>query len=586
MDASSATTGLHSARSRHATRYLERPASVASFAYLLMILAFGGAAVCWMMQRSNARNLANPALAFEIARAAGLLLVNVYLVSCLVLMYRCWSLIQDGQTAVSPGKAIGFLFVPFLNFVWLFVAIFGLALAMNRYADRHRFIAPRASALLGLAASIYALLLPIPFVGIGCGILFLLVMPMYMASIYRSGLCFCAGNERFTDDDEPIAGPMVSRVARLAGTVAITLSVIGVSLTVVGIIGAQAPGPESAAAFFVVLPTGIGSLLFAWVAARVAARSNHRLHWHWNMPRKARQVLEWPDAEPDRLRAIRRRGRDLATPSRYATLCSFLALFVLLVAAIVHRPAIEGRWDTVWVRESLFGVGFLFLALAVTGWALFLYRAWAMIQDGQTPVSPGLAVGLLFVPVWVFVAVFGLAWAMNRYADRHRMPAPRASLLLGFAVSFYMLLAPIPYFGWAAGVLLLFLMPMYMASIERTAVELCEANQQAADANSGPITSRPMVTRFAGYAGVLAILLPLISVIGIGAGVLGLQSGPRGAEENMWFYTVVAGMFCLVLAGVLAALAARSNRTLDQRAEAADAEGGPEEWEEEDMPDG
>jgi hypothetical protein len=55
----------------------------------------------------------------------------------LVLLGRCWSTIQDGMTEISVGKAIGFLFIPFFNFYWVFQAFHGLSREMNRFVDQH-----------------------------------------------------------------------------------------------------------------------------------------------------------------------------------------------------------------------------------------------------------------------------------------------------------------------------------------------------------------------------------------------------------------------------------------------------------------
>ena len=50
--------------------------------------------------------------------------------SCLVL-HKLWSLIPADKARTTPGKAIGFLFIPLFNFYWNFVAIHGLAKALN-----------------------------------------------------------------------------------------------------------------------------------------------------------------------------------------------------------------------------------------------------------------------------------------------------------------------------------------------------------------------------------------------------------------------------------------------------------------------
>jgi hypothetical protein len=54
-----------------------------------------------------------------------------------ILVYKFWQVIQDGFARTTPGKAVGFLFIPFFNFYWWFVAFFGLSKDQNAYIDRH-----------------------------------------------------------------------------------------------------------------------------------------------------------------------------------------------------------------------------------------------------------------------------------------------------------------------------------------------------------------------------------------------------------------------------------------------------------------
>ena len=57
-----------------------------------------------------------------------MIIANVF--GCLVL-HKLWSLIPADKARTTPGKAIGFLFIPSFNFYWNFVAIHGLAKALN-----------------------------------------------------------------------------------------------------------------------------------------------------------------------------------------------------------------------------------------------------------------------------------------------------------------------------------------------------------------------------------------------------------------------------------------------------------------------
>jgi len=50
-----------------------------------------------------------------------------------ILLYRQWSLLQGYGARVTPGRAVGFGFIPFYCFYWWFVAYAGLATDTNRY---------------------------------------------------------------------------------------------------------------------------------------------------------------------------------------------------------------------------------------------------------------------------------------------------------------------------------------------------------------------------------------------------------------------------------------------------------------------
>jgi hypothetical protein len=93
-----------------------------------------------------------------------------------ILLYRYWQVIQDGYARTTPGNAVGFLFIPFYNFYWLFVAITGLSKDMNAYIARHGVAAERVSEGLALAFPILILCSWIPYVDIFTGIAALIIM--------------------------------------------------------------------------------------------------------------------------------------------------------------------------------------------------------------------------------------------------------------------------------------------------------------------------------------------------------------------------------------------------------------------------
>lgn len=73
---------------------------------------------------------------------AGGVLMLVFAVSLAVMIYRMWSAIQDGSTRVSPGKALGFLFIPFFNLYWIFRVLPGFATEYNGYVGRRNLSVP------------------------------------------------------------------------------------------------------------------------------------------------------------------------------------------------------------------------------------------------------------------------------------------------------------------------------------------------------------------------------------------------------------------------------------------------------------
>jgi hypothetical protein len=81
----------------------------------------------------------------EISWAAHLSAMVMLIVLSNLLLYKAWAQIQDGPARTTPGKAVGFRFIPFFHFYWEFVAVKGLAEDLNAYCRRREIPAPAVS---------------------------------------------------------------------------------------------------------------------------------------------------------------------------------------------------------------------------------------------------------------------------------------------------------------------------------------------------------------------------------------------------------------------------------------------------------
>jgi len=68
---------------------------------------------------------------------AGLLFTLLASIALLLLIKAMWTSIQDKGTRISPGRAVGFLFIPVFNFFWLFRVFWGFHKDYNEYIKRH-----------------------------------------------------------------------------------------------------------------------------------------------------------------------------------------------------------------------------------------------------------------------------------------------------------------------------------------------------------------------------------------------------------------------------------------------------------------
>ena len=99
----------------------------------------------------------------------------VYVVMFMVLIYKLWAAIQIAPARTTPGKAVGFLFIPFFNLYWIFQAYWGWAQDYNAYLARHGLtFAPGVSDGLALTYSILRVLMAVPIVN------YLVLIPLFI----------------------------------------------------------------------------------------------------------------------------------------------------------------------------------------------------------------------------------------------------------------------------------------------------------------------------------------------------------------------------------------------------------------------
>lgn len=120
---------------------------------------------------------------------------------------------------------------------------------------------------------------------------------------------------------------------------------------------------------------------------------------------------------------------------------------VLTVIAIVLMPRAAAQAETnptlTFILLGLVGVGILCLVIAQILQLMTLHRAWKCLSLAGATVSPGAAVGLLFVPFynlyWIFRAYHGLSREWNHitsaYDETRAAPRMPEGLFLAYCIT-------------------------------------------------------------------------------------------------------------------------------------------------------
>ena len=96
------------------------------------------------------------------------------------LLFRSWSQIQDGEARTSPTTAVGFLFIPYFNLYWMFVAFWGLSKDLDTYIMSRGIRPGRVNTGFVLAACITSCAMMLPLINI---ILLLVYLPLWLIAI-------------------------------------------------------------------------------------------------------------------------------------------------------------------------------------------------------------------------------------------------------------------------------------------------------------------------------------------------------------------------------------------------------------------
>ncbi|KAF0249522.1 MAG: hypothetical protein FD167_1080, partial [bacterium] len=87
-------------------------------------------------------------------------------------LYKTWEAVPQQHQSTSPGKALGFLFVPFFNLYWIFRAFPGLSKSIQ---NANQAVNPSHGGSVAVVVGIIACVMSlIPFIQIGAFIPFLI----------------------------------------------------------------------------------------------------------------------------------------------------------------------------------------------------------------------------------------------------------------------------------------------------------------------------------------------------------------------------------------------------------------------------
>jgi len=118
--------------------------------------------------------------------------------------------------------------------------------------------------------------------------------------------------------------------------------------------------------------------------------------------------------------------------------------------------------------SPIFLIGYIPLIYGAVVGAMLIYKMWAAIQDGRARTTPGMAVGLMFVPCfniyWMFQVYWGWTKDYNLFIDREGLNVPRMNENIALTICILTCCSVIPCLGALAGLANMVLMIMFLNS--------------------------------------------------------------------------------------------------------------------------
>ncbi len=117
----------------------------------------------------------------------GMILLLVAAILGFICIYRAWCCLQPGGARTTPGKAVGFLFIPIFQLYWIFVAYHGWSQDWTRIQASHGNLAgmPRVSPPLFLATLITGFCIIIPILNLIAILAYPILYLIMMAQMHK-----------------------------------------------------------------------------------------------------------------------------------------------------------------------------------------------------------------------------------------------------------------------------------------------------------------------------------------------------------------------------------------------------------------